>query len=114
MKTFVLAQSLKAHDVNKLHDAFLAATLIPLQVESTETESRFTFADEVTDAAIAGVVSAYTFAVPAVPVDLRQAWLNYKNALNNAGTVAQVKTTLTDELGVLLKEVLKMRVGDLS
>lgn len=114
MKTFILTQAQKEHDVNKLHDAFIAAALIPNSVESTGTGSRFEFLDLVTDQSIQSVVTAYVFSPPPSPVDIRQSWQNYKSAINSATNVAQIKSALTTELGVLLKEVLKTRDGGLT
>ena len=114
MKTRILTQAQKTHSTNALHDAFVAAGLTPILVESSNTESRFTFADEVTDTSIDAVVGSYAFSAPAVPSDVRQLWTNYKNAVNNATTIPQLKAVLTDDLGALLKELLRPRVRDLQ
>jgi hypothetical protein len=114
MKIRVLTQAEKPHDTNRLHDAFITASIPPLQVESTETESRFSFDEAVSDASITAVITAYALTAPAAAVDVKVAWTNYKNAVNNATTVPQIKSALTLELGVLLKELLRSRAGDLQ
>ena len=114
MKTRILTQSEKQHGVNRLHDAFIAAGFIPTYVESIPSESRFSFNDSVADASIEGVIASYTYAAPPAPVNIRTAWTNYKTAVNNATTVAQIKSALTNELGVLLKELLKTRDANLN
>lgn len=113
MKLRTITQSQKPHNVNQLHDAFIAAGLIPRLVESTETESRLAFDDVVADSAIDSVVSVYALVAAPALVDVRVAWQNYKNALQNATTVAQIKSALTNELGTLLKELLRAQVGNL-
>jgi hypothetical protein len=100
--------------VNRLHDAFVAAGVTPAQVESTALESRFTFQDAVTDLSITNVITAYSYSAPSAPVDVRVAWNSYKTAVNNASTVAQIKSALTSELGIVLKELLKSRDAGLS
>src|SRR5678815_5076207 len=107
MKTKVLTQAQKQHDANKLHDAFITADIAPVFVESTALESRFSFEDAVSDGAITNVITAYVYAAPSAPVDVKLAWQAYKTALNNASTLPQLKSALTTELGVLLKELLK-------
>jgi hypothetical protein len=114
MKIKVVTQAQKQHDTNRLHDAFIAANLIPLFVESIETESRFSFNDAVSDSAINSVISTYVFSAPTASVDVKAAWTAYKTALNNASTVPQLKSALTNELGVLLKEILKTQASGLS
>lgn len=60
-----LTQVEKEHDTNRLHDAFIAAELVPSLVESDEGESRFTFADGTDEGDIQDVIDAYTFTEPA-------------------------------------------------
>jgi hypothetical protein len=114
MKTRLLTQAEKAHNTNRLHDAFIAALIPPLHVESTDTESRFAFSDEVTDAAIQEVINSYSLVSPASPVDIRAKWLEYKANVNSATTVPQLKAAITNDLGALLKELFKSQVGDLQ
>lgn len=114
MKTITLTQAQKQHDTNQLHDAFIAAHLVPQKVESTATESSFAFADDVSDTAIKAVIDNYALLQPAATGDISAAWQTYKTAVNNATTVAQLKSVLTTELGVLLTEILRPREGILS
>lgn len=114
MKIKVLTQAEKQHNTNRLHDAFITALIPPIRVEGTETESRFAFDDAVTDQAIQAVITAYTFAAPSVPIDIKVAWQDYKASINNATTIPQIKTALTDKLGTLLKEILRPHAGDLQ
>lgn len=107
MKIIILTQAQKKHNVNALHDAFIAAEVIPLRVEGTTVESRFMFDDAASDSAIQAVVDAYAFTNPPVPVDLRAAWQAYKDAVQ-ALPAGQAKTTFV-ALGVLLKELFKTR-----
>lgn len=113
MKIRTLTQVEKPHDINQLHDAFVAAGIPPLKVEGNDTESRFAFQDAVTDGAIQAVITAYTIAAPPALVDIKAAWQAYETAVNNATTVPQIKAALTDRLGVLLKELLKVREANL-
>lgn len=113
MKTRILTQAQKAHNTNQLHDAFVVAGLIPIHVESDSSESRFTLEDAVADAAIDNVITTYVFSAPAAPIDIRQKWIAYNAAVNNATSIAQLKSALTDDLRPLLKELFRSRVADL-
>jgi hypothetical protein len=113
MKTFVLTQATKQHDVNKLHDAFEAASISPKIVQSTETESTFVLDDAVTDPAIQAVVNGYTFTAPAPLADLRQLAQNFRNAVTAATTVAQLKAALNQELMLLIRELARREIKDL-
>jgi hypothetical protein len=68
--TITLTQLEKEHNVNKVHDALIAAGLVPTHVESDEEESRFTFDDSVDPGDVQDVFDAYVFVEP-VPVDVR-------------------------------------------
>lgn len=113
MKTFTLTQAAKQHDTNRLHDAFIAASLTPLYAESTATQSRFDFADAVTDPSINAVVSAYVFAAPAIPPGWVQLGQNYRNAVTNATTLAQCKAVLNGELWEIIKALAKSQINNL-
>lgn len=113
MKTFTLTQSTKQHNPNRLHDAFIAAQVVPVLVESTADSSIFTFADQESDAAIQAVITSYTLVAPPAPINIRTAWQAYDAAVNSATTVPQLKAAMTDRLGVLLKELLKTREAGL-
>lgn len=69
-----LTQLEKEHDTNKLHDAFIAATLVPTHVESDASESRFTFTDGTDEGDIQDVIDAYTFAPPPAPANRGPVW----------------------------------------
>lgn len=113
MKTTTLTQAQKQHDVNRLHDAFVAASVIPVRVESIATESYFRFDDAVSDTAIQQVITNYAYVAPSPPANIKQLAQNYKNAVNAATNVAQLKSALTVELVALLKEMAKRDVADL-
>jgi hypothetical protein len=113
VKVKTLEQSVKQHNVNALHDAFIAAGLVPVRAESSATESRFVFDDSVANSAIQQVIDAYTFAVPQPLADLRQLAQNFRTAVQNATTVLQLKSALNQELMLLLRELAISRVKDL-
>lgn len=114
MKTKILTQAEKAHNTNRLHDAFIAALIPPIRVESTETESRFAFDDSVGDTAIQTVITSYSFSPPTAPLDIKAKWLEYKTNVSNATTIPQLKAAITNDLGALLKDLFKSQVGDLQ
>lgn len=103
MKVFTLTQTTKQHNVNRLHDAFVLAGLIPVTVESTATESTFKFDDAVEDSAIQTVITNYVYTAPAVPPDIKAMGVAYRAAVTNATTLAQCKAVLNNELWVILK-----------
>lgn len=113
MKTFTLLQSTKQHDVNRLHDAFVAAGIIPQLVESTPTETRASFDDAVTTPSIQAVVNAYVFVAPAAVTDWVQLGQNYRAAVTAATTLAQSKAVLNNELWEILKALAKREIRDL-
>lgn len=105
MKTTTITQGQKDHDPNALHDAFVAAGLIPLLAENTVNESRYTFDDAVSDQAINTVVASYTFTPKPPPVDIKTTAQNFRAAVNGATTLPQLKQVLINELDALLKEL---------
>lgn len=113
MKTRTITQAQKPHNPNALHDALIASGAIPLRVESSDTESRFVFDDAISDDSVNAVIAAYAFTPKAPPVDVKVAAQNFRNAINSAATVPQLKNALTNELGILLKEILRAQVADL-
>lgn len=113
MKTTILTQAQKQHHVNRLHDAFIAAGVIPERVESNGTSSTFMFQDSVADASIQTVITNYVYVAPTPPANIKQLAQNYKNAVNAATNVAQLKSALTVELVALLKEMAKRETADL-
>ncbi|MDQ3817997.1 MAG: hypothetical protein M3362_09920 [Acidobacteriota bacterium] len=60
----IVKQIDKKHDVNQLHDELIKAGLNPWPVESTETESRFTFDDSADGAKVQAIVDGYTYMAP--------------------------------------------------
>jgi hypothetical protein len=114
MKTFTLTQSTKQHNLNKLHDAFIAATLSPLtaQGDPGTGTSTFTFDDAVTDQSIQNVVTAYVFAAPVVPPDIKVLWQAWLNAASAATTIGQMKTAMANQLNDVLKAGFKATLGD--
>lgn len=113
MKTTTLTQAQKQHDVNRLHDAFIAASIVPVHVEGDGGQSRFTFEDSVSDAAIQNVITSYVYVAPLPPADLRQLAQNFRNAVTAASTVPQLKSALNGELMLLIREIARRDVKDL-
>lgn len=113
MKTFTLLQSTKQHNVNQLHDAFIAAGITPLNLESDATESRASFDDAVTTPSIQAVVNAYVYVAPVIPPSLVQLGQNYRAAVTAATTLAQCKAVLNGELWEIIKAFAKRDVKDL-
>lgn len=113
MKIITLTQASKPHNPNRLHDALIAANITPLMVESNADASQFTFDDAVNDGAIQAVITAYVLAAPTVPADIKNLWTTYRDHLEAASTVGQVKTVLTNDLGALLREILRAQAGSL-
>lgn len=113
MKIRTLTQTEKQHNVNALHDAFIAAEIVPLHAEASNGESRFTFDDSVSDTAINNVITAYVYAAPPIPADIKALGVAYRAAVTNATTLAQCKSVLNGELWVILKEIAKRLNQDL-
>jgi hypothetical protein len=111
-----LTQAQKQHDLNALHDAFVAAQIAPQWAEmSTDgLTSTFAFLDSVNNTTIQTVISSYSFVARQAPAQLRDLWQAYKSAVANASTVAQLKNAMTNELGAVLKELGRHIDGQLS
>jgi hypothetical protein len=112
MKKVTLTQETKQHNVNRLHDLFIASGLAPKLVESIPTESYFSFDDAVTDQSIQNVITAYVYAAPVIPPDIKILWQNWKTAKAAATTLPQMKAALDNHLDTLLKEGFKSLLGD--
>lgn len=113
MKVKTITQASKQHNVNALHDDYIAADLVPSQAESTSTESRFTFNDAVSDAAIQQVITNYVFVPPPASVNIRQLAQNFRDAVDAATTMPQLKAALKQELMTLLRQMAQREVKDL-
>lgn len=113
MKVVTLTQATKQHNTNRLHDAFILAGLVPVQVESSNGESRFTFQDAVTDPSIQTVITNYVFAAPAIPPNIVAMGVAYRNAVTNATTLAQCKAVLNNELWQVLKFLALKDIADM-
>ncbi len=113
MKTLTVTQAEKQHNVNHLHDAFIAAEVTPLLVTSIPTESYFTFDDAVPNASIQQVVTNYVFAPAVVLADIRVLANNFRSAVTDAATLPQMKAALTTELMLLMRELARDKVRDL-
>lgn len=103
MKVFTLTQTTKQHNVNRLHDAFVLAGLIPVTVESTATESTFKFDDAVEDSAIQTVITNYVYTAPSVPPDIKAMGVAYRAKVNAISNLADAKALLNGELWQILK-----------
>lgn len=104
MKERQILQATKAHNVNQLHDQFIAAGIVPTAVDSSATASRFEFEDAASDAAIDAVITNHT-AQSTAPPNLLALWSTYKAAVQAATTVAQLKAALVNDLGPLMKAI---------
>jgi hypothetical protein len=109
-----LTQAEKAHDTNQLHEAFITAGISPTYAGATATGSEFEFAEGVTAPAVEAVITAYALAPKPPPPSLLTLWNNYRTAVNNATTVAQLKAALVNDLGPLLKAIAKGHRGDMG
>lgn len=103
MKTFKILQTTKQHNVNHLHNAFVAAGITPLSVQSSGTESIATFDDEVSDTAIQAVITNYVFVAPPAPADLVAMAQAYRTKVTAITNLADAKALLNGELYQILK-----------
>jgi hypothetical protein len=111
----------RVHNLSQLHDELLAAipALRPLNgvpqitVEGKDNSIRLTVADNADDAAITAVVNNHTPAPPPAPADLKQLAQDFRQAVNQANTLAQLKLAINQKLMPLLKEALISRERDL-
>lgn len=107
-----LRQSDMQHDANRLHDALVTAGLSP-QVESTQDETYITIPDD-KDAEAQTVIDAYTFQAPPPLPNLRQLAQAFRDSVEAATNLAQMKTALKVDLMKLLKAMDQgYRDGDL-
>lgn len=110
MRTITITQAQKEHHPNRLHDQLIDAGIVPLSVENTETETRITVADAVTDGSIQAVVDAHVKPEPEVPFDWKANWQSADAAIANANTLPALKTAVAD-LAEIVKRIVNERVG---
>lgn len=110
MRTITITQAEKAHHPNQLHDQLIAAGIAPLSVENTDTETRITVANAVTDESIQAVVDAHVKLGPEVPFDWKVNWQSADAAIANASTLPALKSAVAN-LSEIVKRMVSERVG---
>lgn len=96
-----IRQADKQHNPNRLHDALIAAGLNPV-VESTPEETYITIPDD-KDAEAQAVIDGYTFQASPPSPNVKQLAVTFRDSVNAATNLAQIKTALSTDLMKLLK-----------
>jgi len=116
----------KAHNLNQLHDELEAAVpalrpatvngerVAVMALQSAGDEITVRFPDEVDEAAVRAAITAHVARPREAPPDLRALWTTYRNSVQAATTVPQLKAALVNDLGPLLRAIARGNRGDLN